>query len=265
MTRCPFCLGFIQKGAYICRHCNRELIPEYLFLYRTVLEKYPEYRDSSDESKEKLEVALKNHHKRYLLVQEQKKAEEEKNITANLEREKKYLEQRQNRRRYIRKKILDSINRPLYKYFLFPLLLILLIGAGFFINSEEFARWQHINSGGKIINVDNFILKNLETINFTTSGDGYKLDESKSPILCEIWLKDSERANRCDKTVTYKNNQNISVIVRYEIYMCQDRKRVSAVMGYAFIVKNEVRDTQELSRSPGDDFSIGYGCNTLRN
>jgi hypothetical protein len=265
MTRCPFCLGFIKKGAYICRHCNRELIPEYLSLYRAVLEKYPEYRNNSKESKIELENALRDHYQMNLIVKQTKAAEEQKKYQNLLEQQTRNKEQQEKIRQENLEKIKKYLKNPVFKFFIVPSILVLLVALRIFFSSEEYARWQYLNNGGQIINVDKFILKNFEAINLEKLGDGFKLDSSNSTFLCEIWLNEGQQSSSCNRLINYKNNENTLVSVWYEIEMCKDRKHVKAISGTVFIKRDENLDVNPLSRSPNDDFGSTYGCSLAQN
>lgn len=70
MTRCPFCIELIKDGAYICKHCGRDFLPEFIEYYRPVLESHPELRANTDEAKKVLELSVKN---LYLVALTQKK------------------------------------------------------------------------------------------------------------------------------------------------------------------------------------------------
>ena len=59
MTRCPFCLELIKVGAYICKHCGRDFLPEFIDFYRPVLDEYPELRINTPEVVKDLEITVK--------------------------------------------------------------------------------------------------------------------------------------------------------------------------------------------------------------
>jgi hypothetical protein len=75
MARCPFCLEWIKDGAFLCKHCGREFLPEFLNFYRPILDEKPELRENNIEIRKQLDFEVKNAYLVFLTKLEIKRKE----------------------------------------------------------------------------------------------------------------------------------------------------------------------------------------------
>ncbi len=285
MIRCPFCLEFIKEGAYVCRYCGRDIRPEYLFLYRTVLETHPELRQNSVGAKRELERVLDDYYAKYLIdeknklrTQEERRKEiarqedvdarilEDKRIKAAIKRMDALLDQL--------KKIKDFFKSPFFIYGIVPIAILFFGVMTLWFNSEgykqdklakeqERERVQFIKDGGEIKNLGIFISNELEILDLDFIEGVLRLEGKENS--CDVWLKKDTRIGTCWNS-GYKNDVGDEFVVIFEFFFCPDTSYLLKVRLWDILESGEVQSDglTRLTKVPKDnDVEFFYGCGRL--
>lgn len=272
---CPFCLENIQKGAFVCKHCRRELEPEFLHLYREVLEKNPELGKNTVKNKRELEIQVKH---AYLneIVKMKIEEDERKRIAAENEIfNKKFEKERIARAKHRQQKIDDFFSSKLFKFFIIPILIILSVSLIWFFNSSYWKEYRFIKNGGVNLSLDNYFKKNLNNLdkfNLNTN-ESFKLIGNNQSLICIVKLKRFELKSICGLSpfIEYTNQRGESIFPIFEIFHCSsDVKRIRSVKISNIWVEDISKSTDQNTRflvktSKYDpvnsaDFLHDFGC-----
>jgi len=249
LIECPFCLENIQKGAFVCKHCGRELEPEFLHLYRKVLEEKPELRKNTEKSKRELEVQIRHAYLNEIMqmkLEAEKQKEIEKERLKNEEEElKKYLQ----KKKIQREKIDDFIYGKIFKFLILPVIVLSLVGSLIFFNSNYWKEYRFIASGGKNVVYDSFLKKHFSNLDYfeLKTNNQFKLAEKDSEQLCKVKLKRFEVESNCDFIEYIDTSNDESIFVVFRIMLClPDNTKVRSVY-----VQSIWEDSGEIPKDGG--------------
>lgn len=227
LTECPFCLEKIQNGAFICKHCARELEPEFNIFYRKVLEEKPELRNNSEKTREKLKQEVK---KAYLLFVAEEKIRAEK-----LKRESDALEKSQNETYAQEQAIRDIRNLKIKKFVRRPIfqvgiLALVIITVSITLNIQNYKDYKLVQSGGVIIDFNEMMGDyGLRTLITPNGDEKLFLNDNQD---CTIRLKIEESDVTCSNILYQSNFDSVTYRIDFLFTMCPyDKNSLKRING----------------------------------
>ena len=217
---CPFCLENIRKGAFICKYCRREIDPDLIPFYRAILEANPELRKNTESIKQKLKAEVDLFYKKHL-------SEENRKALLKLQEDEELSKQRLEIAKIRRKKNEVFKKSKKYIYFIKPFSIIsgvsLLIFFTIIQNLQSYKEYMFIARGGKIINLDKFVIDNLKVLNKNNFGveENLVLQSSRTYDHCIVKIKPQSYSSECWGT-SYKDSKNKDLSVGFNFVHCKE-------------------------------------------